>query len=99
MAKHIHIHFRTHDARTADGAPLQKVSVHPKSRQELEQLLLAKSKQGGAWVASVAPFGGDATLYQYASPSAIADWHLGSTIVEERGIAVGGKFVPFSKAS
>ena len=27
------------DARTGDGAPLQKVSVHPKSRQELEQLL------------------------------------------------------------
>ena len=83
--------------RTWD-APVHKEQANPRSGAELEALLLQKSQGGGAWVSTVMPFGGTTTLYRYASPSAVPDWHLSDTSVRERGIAVGGRFVPFSQA-
>ncbi len=69
------------------------------SERELRAVLLKRSRElDGAWVASVLPFGGETRLYRFPNRSSIPDAFLGQTGMQERGVAIAGKFVPWTKA-
>lgn len=77
---------------------LMETTLQLNSEHELRAELIRHSKQyGGAWVASVLPFGGPATLCKFENPSSVPDSFCEGH-GEERGIAWKGKRVAYSNA-